>query len=217
MLTRQLHLNEIWFHFNYTLELHFSYLLFLIPTLQLSSNTLKCVWFCAVHDAESYEPTQSCTRPPPDKVLCVCVLWWIQVVMQFWNGKYNADCTCVDIMQAQIIALYCSALPFVSGKQFAPRVKLASIQCSCNSLANVMQMEAYSITISFVICSSFLRSVLWGIGTTKSAQIYHYGMMEPHANITLHVLISSGWALWTLFIFALHKVKYQYLILIRRC
>lgn len=190
MLTRQLHLNEIQFHLNYIVVLHFSYLSFLIPTLQLSSNTLKCVWFHAVHDAESYEPDQSCARPPPDKVLCACVLCWIQVVMQFWNDKYNADCTCVDIMQTQTIGLYCSTQSFVSGKQLAPRVKLASIQCLCNSLA-------YSITISFVICSFFLRSVLWGIGTTESAQIYHYGMTEPHANTTLRVLISSGWALWT--------------------
>lgn len=74
MLTRQLHLNEIRFHFNYTLEVHFSYLSFLIPTLQLSSNTLKCVQLRAVHGAESYEPAQSCARPPPDKALCACVL-----------------------------------------------------------------------------------------------------------------------------------------------
>lgn len=157
-----------------------------------------CATPCSTWCWELWASSELCQTATWQGTVCMCA-WWIQVVMHFWNGKYNADCTCVDIMQTQIIALYCSALPFVSGKQLAPRVKLVSIQFSCNSLANVMQMEAYSITISFVISSSFLRSVLWGTGTTESAQIYHYGMTEQHANSTLHVLISSGWALWTPF------------------
>lgn len=57
---------------------------------------------------------------------------------------------------------------------------------------------AYSTIISFVIRSSSFSEAycfLRGIDTTESAQFHNCGMMKPYANITLHALSSSVWAL----------------------